>query len=57
MSAVSGTRVIDLLDGDWYAGGPYTDYAYRPNIPADPAIIGLDDPLHHVRRNLVSSSS
>jgi cytochrome P450 family 142 subfamily A polypeptide 1 len=27
---------------------------YRPNIPADPAIIGLDDPLHHVRRNLVS---
>ncbi|HET9611001.1 MAG TPA: cytochrome P450 [Acidimicrobiales bacterium] len=27
---------------------------YRPNIPADPAIIGLDDPLHHQRRNLVS---
>ena len=27
---------------------------YRPNIPADPAIIGLDDPLHHHRRNLVS---
>jgi len=27
---------------------------YRPNIPADPAIIGLDDPLHHKRRNLVS---
>ena len=20
---------------------------YRPNIPADPAIIGLDDPLHY----------
>ena len=91
-------RSIDLLDGDWYADGPYEDYAwmrehcplywdpvnelwgvsryadvvevekrkdvfinsdqakggYRPNIPADPAIIGLDDPLHHVRRNLVS---
>ena len=91
-------RSIDLLDGDWYASGPYEDYAwmrehsplywdpvnelwgvpryadvveiekrkdvfinsdqekggYRPNIPADPAIIGLDDPLHHVRRNLVS---
>lgn len=91
-------RSIDLLDGDWYANGPYDDYAwmrrhsplhwdgvnelwgvsryadvveiekrkdvfissdqakggYRPNIPADPAIIGLDDPLHHVRRNLVS---
>jgi cytochrome P450 family 142 subfamily A polypeptide 1 len=27
---------------------------YRPNLPADPAIIGLDDPLHHKRRNLVS---
>lgn len=27
---------------------------YRPNIPADSAIIGLDDPLHHLRRNLVS---
>jgi cytochrome P450 family 142 subfamily A polypeptide 1 len=91
-------RAIDLLDGGWYAGGPYADYAwmrenaplywdrgnelwgvsrhadvveiekrkdvfinsdqvkggYRPNIPADPAIIGLDDPVHHARRNLVS---
>jgi cytochrome P450 family 142 subfamily A polypeptide 1 len=27
---------------------------YRPNIPADAAIIGLDDPLHVKRRNLVS---
>jgi len=27
---------------------------YRPNLPADPAMIGLDDPLHHKRRNLVS---
>ena len=27
---------------------------YRPNIPADPAIIGLDDPEHSKRRNLVS---
>jgi len=27
---------------------------YRPNIPADPAIIGLDDPLHAQRRGLVS---
>jgi cytochrome P450 family 142 subfamily A polypeptide 1 len=89
---------IDLLDGDFYANGPYATYAwmrdhaplywdginelwgvsryddvvevekrkdvfinsdqkkggYRPNIPADPAIIGLDDPLHHVRRNIVS---
>ncbi len=27
---------------------------YRPNIPADPAIIGLDDPEHQWRRNLVA---
>jgi cholest-4-en-3-one 26-monooxygenase len=27
---------------------------YRPNIPADPAIIGLDDPEHRTRRNLVA---
>ena len=27
---------------------------YRPNIPADPAISGLDDPLHQQRRNLVA---
>ncbi len=27
---------------------------YRPNLPADAAIIGLDDPLHVKRRNLVS---
>jgi cytochrome P450 family 142 subfamily A polypeptide 1 len=92
------TGDIDLLDGDFYANGPYDTYAwmrenaplywdatnelwgvsryddiveiekrkdvfvnsdqakggYRPNIPADPALIGLDDPLHHKRRNLVS---
>jgi cytochrome P450 family 142 subfamily A polypeptide 1 len=27
---------------------------YRPNIPADPAMIGLDDPAHQQRRSLVS---
>ncbi|MEZ5348735.1 MAG: cytochrome P450 [Microthrixaceae bacterium] len=27
---------------------------YRPNLPADPAIIGLDDPHHSLRRKLVS---
>lgn len=27
---------------------------YRPNIPADKSIIGLDDPMHVVRRVLVS---
>jgi cytochrome P450 family 142 subfamily A polypeptide 1 len=37
-----------FVNSDQQKGG------YRPNIPADPAIIGLDDPLHHQRRNLVS---
>jgi cytochrome P450 family 142 subfamily A polypeptide 1 len=98
VSDATGTRVIDLLDGDFYVNDPYATYAwmrehaplywdpvnelwavtryddvvdvekrketfvnsdqkkggYRPNIPADPSIIGLDDPLHHKRRNLVS---
>ena len=27
---------------------------YRPNMPADPSIIGLDDPAHAKRRNLVA---
>ncbi len=27
---------------------------YRPNLPADKALIGLDDPIHTKRRNLVS---
>ena len=92
------TRVIDLLDGDFYVTDPYPTYAwmrehapaywdainelwgisryddvvfiekhkelfissdkekggYRPNLPADRAFIGLDDPLHTKRRNLVS---
>ncbi|HZJ26239.1 MAG TPA: cytochrome P450 [Acidimicrobiia bacterium] len=29
---------------------------YRPNIPADAALIGLDDPQHRRRRNIVSRS-
>ena len=37
-----------FINSDQHKGG------YRPNIPADPAIIGLDDPMHHKRRNLVS---
>ncbi len=92
------TRVIDLLDGDFYVNDPYTTYAwmrdnehaywdsvnelwgisryddiveierrkdvfinsdqtkggYRPNLPADAAIIGLDDPFHAQRRALVA---
>jgi cholest-4-en-3-one 26-monooxygenase len=37
-----------FISSDQVKGG------YRPNLPADPAIIGLDDPLHAERRNLVS---
>ena len=95
---MSETRVIDILDGNFYVTDPYSTYAwmrenapvywdavnelwgitryddiveierrkdvfissdtvkggYRPNLPADPAIIGLDDPHHAARRNLVA---
>ncbi len=37
-----------FINSDQVKGG------YRPNLPADQAIIGLDDPLHSLRRNLVS---
>ncbi len=37
-----------FISSDQVKGG------YRPNIPADASLIGLDDPLHHRRRNLVS---
>lgn len=37
-----------FINSDTEKGG------YRPNIPADAAIIGIDDPEHHQRRNLVS---
>lgn len=37
-----------FINSDQNKGG------YRPNIPADPAIIGLDDPVHQQRRNLVA---
>jgi cytochrome P450 family 142 subfamily A polypeptide 1 len=37
-----------FINSDQNKGG------YRPNIPADPAMIGLDDPLHRARRNLVA---
>jgi len=37
-----------FISSDQHKGG------YRPNLPADPSIIGLDDPLHAERRALVS---
>jgi cytochrome P450 family 142 subfamily A polypeptide 1 len=42
------TRDDVFISSDQAKGG------YRPNIPADPAIIGLDNPLHSQRRKLVS---
>jgi cytochrome P450 family 142 subfamily A polypeptide 1 len=41
-------------DKETFISSDTTKGGYRPNLPADPAIIGLDDPLHHQRRNLVS---
>jgi cytochrome P450 family 142 subfamily A polypeptide 1 len=37
-----------FINSDQNKGG------YRPNIPADPSMIGLDDPQHRTRRNLVA---
>ncbi len=37
-----------FINSDQEKGG------YRPNLPADNAIIGLDDPVHMKRRNMVS---
>lgn len=37
-----------FINSDQVKGG------YRPNLPADFAIIGLDDPIHALRRNLVA---
>lgn len=42
------TRDDVFISSDQSKGG------YRPNIPADPAIIGLDNPGHSQRRKLVS---
>jgi cytochrome P450 family 142 subfamily A polypeptide 1 len=39
---------------DVFISSDQTKGGYRPNIPADPSIIGLDDPAHALRRNLVS---
>ncbi len=39
-----------FINSDQNRGG------YRPNIPADSSLIGLDDPEHRTRRNLVARS-
>jgi cholest-4-en-3-one 26-monooxygenase len=52
------TRYDDVVDvekrKDVFINSDQEKGGYRPNIPADPAIIGLDDPLHARRRNLVA---
>ncbi len=52
------SRYEDVLDvekrKDVFISSDQEKGGYRPNIPADPAMIGLDDPLHHKRRGLVS---
>ena len=39
---------------DVFISSDQTKGGYRPNLPADFAIIGLDDPVHALRRNLVA---
>jgi cytochrome P450 family 142 subfamily A polypeptide 1 len=39
---------------DVFISSDTTKGGYRPNLPADNAIIGLDDPVHAMRRNLVA---
>ena len=49
---VSRHRDIVAIEKDpatWSNAG-----GYRPNIPADPSMIGVDDPLHATRRRLVA---
>jgi len=52
------SRYDDVLDierrKDVFISSDTKKGGYRPNIPADPAIIGLDDPLHAKRRALIS---
>lgn len=51
-------RYADLKDvearSEHFVNSDKTKGGYRPNMPADPAIIGLDNPLHNQRRKLVS---
>jgi cytochrome P450 family 142 subfamily A polypeptide 1 len=52
------TRYDDIVEiekrKDVFVNSDKEKGGYRPNLPADDAIIGLDDPLHNKRRNLVS---
>jgi cytochrome P450 family 142 subfamily A polypeptide 1 len=52
------TRYDDVVEverrKDLFTSADREKGGYRPNIPADPAMIGLDDPHHQARRNLVA---
>jgi cytochrome P450 family 142 subfamily A polypeptide 1 len=52
------SRYDDILEiekrKDVFVSSDKVKGGYRPNIPADDSIIGLDDPLHSKRRALVS---
>ncbi|MFM7062024.1 MAG: cytochrome P450 [Actinomycetes bacterium] len=52
------TRYDDVVEverrKDLFISSGQETGGYRPNIPADPALIGTDDPLHAARRNLVA---
>jgi cytochrome P450 family 142 subfamily A polypeptide 1 len=52
------SRYDDILEiekrKDIFVSSDKVKGGYRPNIPADDSIIGLDDPLHSKRRALVS---
>ncbi|MDH3753775.1 MAG: cytochrome P450 [Acidimicrobiia bacterium] len=52
------TRYDDIVEiekrKDIFVNSGQEPGGYRPNIPADASIIGLDDPRHTVRRNLVA---
>jgi len=52
------SRYDDIVDierrKDVFVSSDKAKGGYRPNLPADRSLIGLDDPLHTKRRNLVS---
>ena len=52
------SRYDDIVEiekrNDVFVNSDQTKGGYRPNLPADAAIIGLDDPLHNRRRMLVA---
>lgn len=52
------TRYDDIVEiekaKDVFISSDTVKGGYRPNLPADPSIIGLDDPMHTKRRKLVN---